>query len=108
MDIGAALANTDLVTGNTLSPTAVYDSTTNSVYLVNAAGSTWGSSVLWGSSVVWGTNVFVNGSSVVWGGSVCWGTNTDAGFSVVWGTSVVWGAGGQVASETSNVILGED
>src|SRR6266581_3823305 len=39
LDIGAALANSDLATGNTLSPTAVYDSTTNSVYLVNAAGS---------------------------------------------------------------------
>jgi len=108
LDIGAALANSDLATGNSLSPTAVYDSTQNAVYLVNAAGSTWDSSVLWGTSVVWGTNVFVNGTSVVWGGSVCWGTSTDAGFSVVWGTSVLWGTSNQVASETSNVILGED
>src|SRR6266496_514633 len=107
LDVGAALASSDLATGNSLSPTAVYDSTQNAVYLVNAAGSTWDSSVLWGTSVVWGTNVFVNGSSVVWDGSVCWGTSTDAGFSVVWGTSVLWGTG-QVASETSNVILGED
>src|SRR5712691_2981499 len=36
LDIGAALANSDLVTGNALSPTAVYDSTQNAVYLVNA------------------------------------------------------------------------
>src|SRR6266568_2523949 len=108
LDVGAALANSDLATGNALSPTAVYDSTQNAVYLVNAAGSTWDSSVLWGTSVVWGTNVFVNGTSVVWGGSVCWGTSTDAGFSVVWGTSVLWGTSNQVASETSNVILGED
>src|SRR6266571_1032851 len=84
LDVGAALANSDLATGNSLSPTAVYDSTQNAVYLVNAAGSTWDSSVLWGTSVVWGTNVFVNG------------------------TSVVWGSSNQVASETSNVILGED
>ncbi len=108
LDVGAALASSDLATGNALSPTAVYDSTQNAVYLVNAAGSTWDSSVLWGTSVVWGTNVFVNGTSVVWGGSVCWGTSTDAGFSVVWGTSVLWGTSNQVASETSNVILGED
>src|SRR6266566_2546525 len=60
LDIGAALANSDPVTGSALSPTAVYDSTQNAVYLVNAAGSTWDSSVLWGTSVVWGTNVFVN------------------------------------------------
>src|SRR6266702_147708 len=108
LDVGAALASSDLATGNALSPTAVYDSTQNAVYLVNAAGSTWDSSVLWGTSVVWGTIVFVNGTSVVWGGSVCWGTTTDAGFSVVWGTSVLWGTSNQVASETSNVILGED
>src|SRR2546425_1328087 len=108
LDIGAALASSDLATGNSLSPTAVYDSTQNAVYLVNAAGSTWDSSVLWGTSVVWGTNVFVNGTSVVWGGSVCWGTSTDAGFSVVWGTSVLWGTSNQVVSETSNVILGEN
>ena len=108
LDVGAALASSDLATGNALSPTAVYDSTQNAVYLVNAAGSTWDSSVLWGTSVVWGTNVFVNGTSVVWGGSVCWGTSTDAAFSVVWGTSVLWGTSNQVASETSNVILGED
>src|SRR6266567_453765 len=65
LDVGAALASSDLATGNSLSPTAVYDSTQNAVYLVNAAGSTWDSSVLWGTS-------------------------------------------NQVASETSNVILGED
>src|SRR6266568_2501024 len=65
LDIGAALANSDVATGNALSPTAVYDSTQNSVYLVNAAGSTWDSSVVWGTS-------------------------------------------NQVASETSNVILGEN
>ena len=108
LDIGAALANSDPVTGSALSPTAVYDSTQNAVYVVTAAGSTWDSSVLWGTSVVWGTNVFVNGTSVVWSGSVCWGTSTDAAFSVVWGTSVLWGTSNQVASETSNVILGED
>src|SRR5260370_33368161 len=107
LDIGAALANSDVATGNALSPTAVYDSTQNAVYLVNAAGSTWDSSVLWGTSVVWGTNVFVNGTSVVWGTSVCWGTSTDAGFTVVCCTSVVW-CTGQVASVTSNVILVEN
>src|SRR2546426_98472 len=41
LDVGAALASSDLATGNALSPTAVYDSTQNAVYLVNAAGSTW-------------------------------------------------------------------
>src|SRR5258708_21544098 len=39
LDIGAALANSDIVTGTALSPTAVYDATQHAVYLVNAAGS---------------------------------------------------------------------
>jgi serine protease AprX len=108
LDIGAAIASSDLATGSALSPTAVYDSTQNAVYLVTDAGSTWGTSVVWGISIVWGTNVFVNGTSIVWGDSVCWGTSTDAGFSVVWGTSIVWGTSNQPASETSSVILGEN
>ena len=108
LDIGAAIASSDLATGSALSPTAVYDTTQNAVYLVTDAGSTWGTSIVWGDSVVWGTSVFVNGTSIVWGDSVCWGTSTDAGFSVVWGTSIVWGTTNQVASETSSVILGEN
>src|SRR5260370_37705310 len=60
LDIGAALANSDVATGNALSPTAVYDSTQNSGYLVHAAGSTWDSSVVWGPSGVWGTHAFLN------------------------------------------------
>jgi serine protease AprX len=108
LDIGAAIASSDLATGSALSPTAVYDSTQNAVYLVTDAGSTWGTSIVWGSSIVWGTNVFVNGTSIVWGDSVCWGTSTDTGFSVVWGTSIVWGTSNQLSSETSSVILGEN
>lgn len=108
LDIGAAIASSDLATGSALSPTAVYDSTQNAVYLVTDAGSTWGTSIVWGISLVWGTNVFVNGTSIVWGDSVCWGTSTDAGFSVVWATSIVWGTNNQLTSETSSVILGEN
>jgi hypothetical protein len=33
--------------------------------------------------------------------------NPDAAFNVVWGTSVLSGTSNQVASETSNVILGD-
>src|SRR5262249_31711273 len=108
LDIGAAIASSDLATGSALSPTAVYDPTQNAVHLVTDAGSTWGTSIIWESSVVWGTSVFVNGSSIIWGDSVCWGTSTNAGFSVVWGTSIIWGTSNQVASETSSVILGEN
>src|SRR5260370_1425535 len=107
LDIGAAIASSDLATGSALSPTAVYDSTQNAVYLVTDAGSTWGTSIVWETSIVWGTSVFVNGTSIVCGDSVCWGESTDTGFSVVWGTSVIWETSNQLASETSSVIVGE-
>jgi len=106
VDLGAALANTDLApatVGSALSPTAVYNASTGTVTVSNGNSTiapssvVWGTSVVWGSSVVWGTNVA--GSSVVWGTSVVWGSSITSGFSVVWGTSsgtsassVVWGS----------------
>jgi serine protease AprX len=91
LDAAAALKNTDTGSGLALSPTAVYNSKTNTVSVtqttVSGKSVMWGTSVLWGSSVVWGANVFVNSSSVLWGSSVVWGTSTDTGFSVLWGAS---------------------
>ena len=108
LDIAAAVGNTDKVPatlGSALSPSAVYDSSTGTVSLVNGNSVVWGGSVAWGTSVTWGTSVIwgtnVSGNSVLWGSSVAWGTNTDSGFGVIWGTSsttassVLWG-------ETSN------
>src|SRR5258708_16929449 len=40
LDVGAALAGSDLATGNALSPTPVYDSTQNAASLLTAAAST--------------------------------------------------------------------
>lgn len=108
LDVNAALNNTDIASGFALSPTAVYNSLTKTVSLVNTnPGSTsvvwgssvlwgtsviWGSSVIWGNSVIWGSNALVSGSSVLWGSSVIWGSNVDSGFSVIWGSSVLWGS----------------
>jgi len=110
LDIAAALSSNDLGDASAVSPTAVYDPTTQSVYLVTGTSVVWGTDALWDTSVVWGTNVFVNGSSVVWGTSVCWGSNTSSGFSVVWGTGVPWGdATNQTTSTALNVMVrGED
>jgi serine protease AprX len=83
LDIDSALGNTNLSTGVALSPTAVFNTSNNTVTLV----STTPDSEFAGSSVVWGVN------SVVWGTSVVWGSNVLSATSVVWGaTSVVWGA----------------
>jgi serine protease AprX len=108
VDMQNAVVNTDLApatVGAALSPSLVYNPSTNTVSLVEGNGSiaagsvVWGSSVVWGTSVVWGANV--SGTSVVWGASLPWNDSALAAFSVVWGsstgtgtqaTSVVWGA----------------
>ena len=102
LDIAAALSSNDLADASTVSPTAVYDPTTQSVYLVTGTSVVWGTDAVWDTSVVWGTNVFVNGTSVLWGSSVCWGSTTSSGFSVVWGTGVVWG---NTANQTTSTAL---
>jgi serine protease AprX len=95
LDINAALNNTTLAKGVALSPTAVFNSKTGTVTIVNTsdsyfAGSSvvWGAtSVVWGYSVVWGANE-IEGTSVVWGAtSVVWGSTSVAGDSVVWGAT---------------------
>jgi len=98
LNVAAALSSGDLASataGSALSPTAVYNSSTGTVTLVDQGSSViWGGSVLWGTSVVWGTSV--SGNSVLWatsanvnGNSVLWATNASAQ-SVLWGTSVLW------------------
>src|SRR3989441_150505 len=107
LDIAAALSSNDLAGASAVSPTAAFDSTTQSVYLVTGTSIVWGSDAVWDTSLVWGTNVFVNGTSVLWGSSVCWGSSTSSGFSVVWGTGVVWGnATNQTTSTALSVMIG--
>ena len=107
LDIAAALSNNDLADASAVSPTAVFDPTTQSVSLVTGTSVVWGSDAVWDTSLVWGTNVFVNGTSVLWGSSVCWGSSTSSGFSVVWGTGVVWGdTTNQTTSTALSVMIG--
>ena len=107
LDIVAALSSNDLADAPAVSPTAVFDPTTQSVYLVTGQGVVWGDSSAWATSLVWGTNVFVNGTAVLWGSSVCWGSSTSAGFGVVWGAGVVWGDTSNQANSTAlSVLLG--
>lgn len=113
LDIAAAVGNTDKVAptlGSALSPSAVYDSTTGTVSLVNGNSVIWGGSVAWGTSLTWGTSVVwgtnVSGSTVLWGTSVPWGTSTTSGFSVIWGGSTT--SASSVLWASSNLPSGED
>jgi serine protease AprX len=101
LDVDAALSSTDVANGLALSPTAVYNSSTGTVSLVNTAVDTtsvlWGSSIIWGNSVLWGNSIIWGNSvlqadSVLWGSSIIWGASADQGFSIIWGTSIIWGA----------------
>src|SRR5437763_11253375 len=107
LDVAAALSSNDMADASAVSPAAVFDPSTQSVYLVTGQGVVWGDSSPWATSLVWGTNVFVNGTAVLWGSSVCWGTSTSDGFSVVWGTGVVWGdTSNQATSKALSILLG--
>src|SRR5256884_2972951 len=55
LDIGAALSSNDLADASAVSPAAVFDPTTQSVYLVTGQGVVWGDSSPWATSLVWGT-----------------------------------------------------
>ncbi len=59
LDVGAALSSNDLADASAVSPAAVFDPSTQSVYLVTGQGVVWGDSSPWATSLVWGTNVFV-------------------------------------------------
>jgi serine protease AprX len=128
VDLAAALASTELPSGNAMSPTAIYNSNTGNVYLTSDPSSTWGASQTWSGPAVWGNSQFTGGSSIMWGAnttggssimwgattsngssimwgasglwgnSIMWGADTSAGFSAIWSNSIMWGASGQWAN----------
>jgi serine protease AprX len=116
VDLAAALASTELSSGTSLSPTAVYDSNTGNVYLTSDSSAVWGTKQAWSGPVVWGSTQFTGGSSIMWGAtttggssimwgasglagsSIMWGAGTSSGFSTIWSNSIMWGASGQWAS----------
>jgi serine protease AprX len=128
VDLGAALASSDLPTGSAMSPTANYDPNTGNVYLTSDPSATWGTSQAWSGPAVWGNSQFTGGSSIMWGtsgpggssimwgtsgpggssimwgttslsgSSIMWGTTTSSGFSTIWGDSIMWGTSGNWGS----------
>lgn len=94
LDVYAALQNSDVASGSTASPVAVYNSSTGQATLstsgVVAYGSsvTWGSSIIWGNSIVWGPNTVLN-DTIIWGSSIIWGQSGVCGNTIIWGSSAV-------------------
>jgi serine protease AprX len=85
LDVWAALTNTEnapALLGSAASPTAVLDTATNTIRIVNT-------------------------QLAVWGDSAVWGDAKNAGFSAVWGDSAVWGASTLVTETTGIIITGD-
>lgn len=110
LDTWAALNNSDLAAGSVLSPTALYDSDTGTVYVVSDPSAVWGISPIWEYSIVWGSSVFATKRSAVWGNSAPWGSSTAEGFNTIWATkrSAVWGNSGSSAESLNVTIKGEN
>ncbi|HWG49756.1 MAG TPA: S8 family peptidase [Candidatus Acidoferrales bacterium] len=93
LDVYAALQSSDVASGSTASPTAVYNSSTGQASLsmsgpVSYGSSiTWGSSIIWGNSIVWGTTAVLN-DSIIWGNSIIWGQSGVSGNTIIWGSCV--------------------
>ena len=106
LDVDAALSNTDVANGGTASPTAVRNSLTGKVSLVNGNSITWGTSIVWDSTIVWSDTIVwgnnaVLSNSILWGDTIVWGDATTTGFSIIWSNSIVWGIDGMVALSTA-------
>ncbi len=69
VDIVAALNNTDVFTGDALSPKVVYDPTSQHAYLQHGAVS--GNTIVWDDAIVWGDTI-VWSDTVIWGDTVVW------------------------------------
>lgn len=105
LDIDAAVADwLYLPTASAVSPTAVFDTATNKVKLVNATNVIWGETTP--LNVIWGTNVLA-GTNVIWGENVIWGDVLGSN-NVIWGDRTIYNATTNVNSENSVLVRGEN
>ncbi len=121
LDIAAALSNHDPVKGNALSPTATYNATDGTVYLVFDPSSTWNQTTVpvsssravasvWSVQNVWGPAV-VNANKAVWGKGTVWSSSGVSGFDAIWSTCGVWGKETDEGSSTvsgTRAVWGKD
>jgi serine protease AprX len=84
LDIAAALANTDLATGTALSPTAVFDPSTDTATMVPDPSSIWDTRTLWAARTIWGAAQILDSSRTLWGCQTLWGSRT------LWAARSLW------------------
>src|SRR5580704_4564367 len=105
LDIAAALNNTDLANLPALSPTAVFDPTTNTVKLVLGNAVTWGTSLTWGTALIWGSNLFLTNGNPINGSALIWGTNSIPGLALIWGSGLIWGTDSPQAEKNIDLLI---
>ncbi|HEY1939306.1 MAG TPA: S8 family serine peptidase [Candidatus Angelobacter sp.] len=112
VDLSAALASTELSSGTSMSPTAIYDSNTGNVSLTSDPSSVWGTTQAWSGPIVWGPNQFTGASAITWGttnpggSAITWGTTNPGGSAIMWGTSNLWGSAITWGTGTSSGFSG--
>jgi serine protease AprX len=119
LNMQAALSDSSLAYSNVgaaLSPSVTYNSSKNTVTLVDGNSSVAASKTIWGSSKQWSfANIWVDvtGSTAVAPvASIPWNDNDLTAFSVVWGTStsatsVVWGTA-ELSGDSASVLTTPD
>ncbi len=105
LDIAAALNNTDLANLPALSPTAVFDPTTNTFKLVLGNAVTWGTSLTWGTALIWGSNLFLANGNPINGSALIWGTNSIPGLALIWGSGLIWGTDNPQAEKNIDLLI---
>jgi hypothetical protein len=88
-----------------LSPSAVYDPTTNTVKLVLGNAVTWGTSLTWGTALIWGSNLFVPNGNPINGSALVWGTNSIPGLALIWGSGLIWGTDNPQAEKNIDLLI---
>ena len=87
LDLNAAMqlaqSQTHFPSGDSLSPIAVFDPSTNNTYLQFTPTSLLGSTILWGSSETYGAQAFIAPAS---GSTILWGSGTPGSSTILWGS----------------------
>ncbi len=119
LDLQPALSDKSVAPSNlgaALSPSVSYDSSNNTVTLVDGNSSIPASETVWGSSNAWSfANIWVdvsNDTAVAPVASIPWSDNDLTAFTVVWGTSttaatVVWGTAELDSDNAAIVLIGD-
>ncbi|MBV9267987.1 MAG: S8 family serine peptidase [Acidobacteriaceae bacterium] len=110
LDLQAAIKGAPSVpaSGNSLSPSSTYDSTSGNVYVSFDPSSAWANQSVWpvgsvsGARAVWSSSV-LSGTRAVWSSNALWGASADSAQRSVWSSRSHWASSSdQSAADVDN------